>query len=156
LADPARSAAFQRGPSVPCCTRGKESRRCGEAAPGRRRRKHVAGHPMGRQRALAQRFGRRAGLRAGALGVAGAGAAGLVAWGRTRKEEPRGGSAPTGGQAPATAAKEPPKPGGVLTQVFYTDPSPNLDLHQTTTYTTVWPVAPCFNQLVQFQPDKPS
>ncbi|MFN8559626.1 MAG: ABC transporter substrate-binding protein [Dehalococcoidia bacterium] len=28
-------------------------------------------------------------------------------------------------------------------------------MHQTTTYTGVWPVAPAFNQLIQFDPDKP-
>ncbi|HLZ69632.1 MAG TPA: ABC transporter substrate-binding protein [Dehalococcoidia bacterium] len=60
-----------------------------------------------------------------------------------------------GGQAKATAAAETPKPGGILTQVFFTDPSPNLDMHQTTTYTAVWPLSPCFNQLVQFDTTKP-
>jgi peptide/nickel transport system substrate-binding protein len=104
-----------------------------------------------------QRYaGRRVSRRAGLLGAAGAAGAYALACGGGEKKESKGGAATaTGGQAQATAAAETPKSGGVITQAFLTDPSPNLDLHQTTTYTTVWPVAPCFNQLVQFQADKP-
>jgi peptide/nickel transport system substrate-binding protein len=115
----------------------------------------MAGHDWRWQRIAAQRLSRRAGLRTGALCAAGVAGAWLLACGG-EKQESTGEAVTTGGQAQATAAQETPKPGGVLTQVFFTDPSPNFDLHQTTTYTTVWPVAPCFNQLVQFHPDKPS
>jgi peptide/nickel transport system substrate-binding protein len=60
-----------------------------------------------------------------------------------------------GGQAASgtQGAPEQPRTGGVLTMPLPTDP-PNLDLHQVTTYTGVWPTAPCLNQLVQFEPSK--
>lgn len=63
-----------------------------------------------------------------------------------------GGSAPAGGQA-TQAAQEQPRSGGILAQSTPTDP-PSLDLHQVTTYTGVWPVAPAFNQLIQFDTTK--
>lgn len=52
------------------------------------------------------------------------------------------------------AADGVPRRGGILSQRLPADP-PSLDLHQVTTYTGVWPVAPCFNQLVQFDPMRP-
>jgi peptide/nickel transport system substrate-binding protein len=59
-----------------------------------------------------------------------------------------------GSQPGAIGADEQPVPGGIISQAIPTDP-PNLDLHQVTTYTGVWPIAPAFNQLVQFDPAKP-
>ncbi|MER3420734.1 MAG: hypothetical protein C4290_09525, partial [Chloroflexota bacterium] len=47
-----------------------------------------------------------------------------------------------------------PRYGGVISQRLPNDPD-RLDAHQSTTYVSVWPHAPCFNQLVQFDPAKP-
>ena len=105
--------------------------------------------------AAARRFSRRAGLRVGALGAIGATGAWLLACGGGKKDAGGGATTATGGQTQGAASQETPQRGGILTQAFLTDPSPNMDPHQTTTYTTIWPVAPCFNQLVQFQQDKP-
>ena len=33
---------------------------------------------------------------------------------------------------------------------------PNFDLHQTSTFMTNWPMAPCYNQLIQFDPLNPN
>src|SRR5215211_4929379 len=86
----------------------------------------------------------------------GAGAAAFLAACGGDKKESTGGTPAAGGQAPAgtQAAQEQPRPGGVVTQRLSTDP-PSLDIHQVTTFTGVWPCAPCMNQLVQFDPDKP-
>ncbi|MFN8559824.1 MAG: ABC transporter substrate-binding protein [Dehalococcoidia bacterium] len=106
-----------------------------------------------------RRVGRRQGLRAGVLGGAGLAAAfALACGGGGGRGAGSGSSAPAGGgAAPAgqQQAAEQPKSGGIINQRIPTDPAPNLDLHQTTTYTGVWPVAPAFNQLIQFDPDKP-
>jgi peptide/nickel transport system substrate-binding protein len=48
-----------------------------------------------------------------------------------------------------------PRAGGVLVQPMPTDP-PSLDVRQTTTFAAVWPLAPAFNQIIQFDPDKPN
>jgi len=64
----------------------------------------------------------------------------------------------TGGAAPSPAGaqggNEQPRPGGIISQPMATDP-PSLDIHQVTTYTGVWPINGAFNQLVQFNPEKP-
>lgn len=115
------------------------------------------------------RWGRRSALRAGALGSAGLAAAFALACGGgddnkgsgAQATTASGGGAPAGqsGGASATAASgastETPKPGGVLVQRLPTDPD-FLDVHRTATYGTVWPLAPIFNQLVQFDPNKPA
>jgi len=52
---------------------------------------------------------------------------------------------------PAPPAEESPRYGGVLTAYLETDP-PNFDLHQNSSWVALHPVAPCYNQLVQFDP----
>ena len=52
---------------------------------------------------------------------------------------------------PAPPAEERPRYGGVLTAYLETDP-PNFDLHQNSSWVALHPVAPCYNQLVQFDP----
>lgn len=105
-----------------------------------------------------RRVGRRRtlGLLAGGAGAA----AFLAACGGDTSDDDAGssGGSATGGTPPTQAAQpsnEQPRSGGILNQRTPTDP-PNLDIHQVTTYTGVWPTAPCFNQLVQFDPDKAS
>ena len=98
------------------------------------------------QRAYLRRMSRRRTL--GVLaGSAGAAAFAAACGGGEKKDE--GGARPG-----AQAEQEQPQTGGVINQPLPTDP-PSLDLHQVTTYTGVWPVAPCLNQLVQFDPAKP-
>ena len=77
----------------------------------------------------------------------------MLACGIGDKDNQQGGASRPRGQQPG-AQGELPRSGGFLNQRLQTDP-PSLDLHQVTTYTGVWPTAPCFNQLVQFDPDKP-
>ena len=104
-------------------------------------------------RALGRRMSRRAGLRAGALGLGGAAAFALACGGDGGKDTGTSGTGAPAGQQ-ATGQQEEPKYGGFINHAQQTDPSPNLDLHQTTTFATAWPMAPCFNQLVQFDPAK--
>jgi len=52
------------------------------------------------------------------------------------------------GPTPAHAAEQ-PRYGGIPAMWTQGDP-PNFDLHQTSTFMTNWAVAPCYNQLVQF------
>lgn len=109
------------------------------------------------QRTMARRVSRRAGLRTGALGAAGLTGAFALACGGSDKDKGTDTGAATGGTSgtqQAAQQQEQPKSGGVISQRTPTDPAPNLDIHQTTTYTGVWPLAPAFNQLVQFHPDK--
>lgn len=47
-----------------------------------------------------------------------------------------------------------PRQGGVIVQRLPSDPD-RLDLHQSTIYPSIWSTAPCFNQLVQYDPSKP-
>src|SRR6266498_2293300 len=61
----------------------------------------------------------------------------------------------TAGSGGTAEDREPPRNGGILNQTIHTDPSPNLDPHQTTTFTTIFPAAPAINQLVQFDHNKP-
>lgn len=100
-----------------------------------------------------RRLSRRAGLRGA---IAGVGAAGAFALACGRGDD-KGDGAKTPAESPASAQSAPngetPRAGGVLNQRTATDP-PSFDIHQVTTYTGVWPVAPCFNQLVQFDPEK--
>lgn len=105
---------------------------------------------------------RRRALRGGALGVAGLAAFALACGNDDKKEQgaatTTGAATATGGQAGAATAApsaEQPKYGGILNQRLPNDPD-RMDAHQSTTYVTVWPfAAPIFNQLVQFDPDKP-
>ena len=100
------------------------------------------------QRPTTGRISRR---RTMAILAGGAGAAAFAAacGGDRDKEQPAG---QTG--AGQVGQQEQPRSGGVINQPLPTDP-PSMDLHQVTTYTGVWPTAPCLNQLVQFDPAKP-
>jgi peptide/nickel transport system substrate-binding protein len=57
------------------------------------------------------------------------------------------------GPAPAHAADQ-PRSGGTLMMWTQGDP-PNFDLHQNSTFLVNWAMAPCYNQLVQFEPLNP-
>jgi peptide/nickel transport system substrate-binding protein len=103
---------------------------------------------------LRRRVGRRSIVRAGALGTGGVAAAFALACGGGEDKAKGGASPATGAQTPQPQ-QEQPRYGGTLNIPLPTDPSPNLDPHQTTTYTTAWPAAPVLNQLVQFDPAKP-
>jgi peptide/nickel transport system substrate-binding protein len=97
---------------------------------------------------------RRSMLQAGALGAAGLAGAFALACGGSSSEKSAGGGTSSGGQQTG-GQNEQPKYGGVISQRLPNDPD-KLDAHQSTTYVTVWPfAAPIFNQLVQFDPDKP-
>ncbi|HEX2276245.1 MAG TPA: ABC transporter substrate-binding protein, partial [Candidatus Tectomicrobia bacterium] len=52
--------------------------------------------------------------------------------------------------APAHAGEQ-PRAGGTLAMWTQGDP-PNFDLHQNSAFVVNWPMAPCYNQLVQFDP----
>ena len=103
------------------------------------------------QQTAARRLDRRRTL-AMLGGAAGAGAFALACGGGEKKDTGSNGAAT--GQAAQPGTQEQPRTGGILNQRLATDP-PSFDLHQVTTYTGVWPAAPCLNQLVQFQQDKP-
>ncbi len=106
------------------------------------------------RRAVSRRLNRRRALTVFG-GGAGAAAFALACGGDDKQD---GGAAPGGGQVGAQATREAedqPRAGGIISQRIATDPAP-IDIHQTTTYTGVWPTAPCFNQLVQFDPSKVS
>jgi peptide/nickel transport system substrate-binding protein len=47
-----------------------------------------------------------------------------------------------------------PRYGGVLTVRVDGDP-PHFDIHQASTSSVLWPLAPCYNLLVQFDPQDP-
>ena len=53
---------------------------------------------------------------------------------------------PAGGQTP--------KRGGILNSVLFEDP-PGLTAHESSTISNVWPVSPCYSNLVYFHPLKP-
>lgn len=93
-----------------------------------------------------------------ALLVSGAGAVALAAACRDDRRgsgDSKGPSDAGASSAPSTpTAEEPAVAGGILNQRIATDPT--LDPHQATSSTSVWPTAPCFNQLVQFDPTKPA
>ena len=56
------------------------------------------------------------------------------------------GSPPAGGQTP--------KRGGILNSVLIEDP-PGLLIHESATGSNVWPMMPCYSNLVLFDPLKP-
>jgi peptide/nickel transport system substrate-binding protein len=82
-------------------------------------------------------------LRSGALLGGGLAAAGLVGC--------NDGSGGGGGGNSGGGSGE-PKTGGTLRFRIPTDP-PSLDIHQVSTYVAVWPEAPAYNQLIQYDPD---
>jgi peptide/nickel transport system substrate-binding protein len=99
------------------------------------------------RRLTVKRLDRRGLLRAG--GIAGLGTGALLAGCGGRGGVP---STSKSGASPSGAAAF--QKGGVLLHRAISDPD-TLDLHATSTYQTVWPLAPAYNQLVQFDPKDP-
>lgn len=97
-------------------------------------------HRRAEDKALTRRDLLRAGLR-GTVGMAGA--AMLIRH-----------AVPWSGPTLAHAADQ-PRSGGTLTMWTQGDP-PNFDLHQNSTFMVNWAMAPCYNQIVQFDPLDPS
>jgi len=58
--------------------------------------------------------------------------------------------------AAAGALADTPKYGGVLNLMQREELPQGLSIHETSTIATVWPASPCFNNLVYFDPMKPS
>ena len=56
--------------------------------------------------------------------------------------------------APAGAQTAKPKRGGILNSVLTEDP-PGLLVHESATISNVWPMSPCYSNLVIFDPLKP-
>ena len=56
--------------------------------------------------------------------------------------------------AVAPVGSQTPKRGGILTAMLAEDP-PGLSIHESATISGVWPVAPCYSNLVIFDPFKP-
>ena len=56
--------------------------------------------------------------------------------------------------APASAQTAKPKRGGILNSVLTEDP-PGLLVHESATISSVWPMSPCYSNLVIFDPLKP-
>jgi hypothetical protein len=55
--------------------------------------------------------------------------------------------------APALFAAQTPKSGGVLNATLIEAP-PSFSIHEEVTISTVWPMMPCYNNLVLFDPLK--
>jgi peptide/nickel transport system substrate-binding protein len=92
-----------------------------------------------------RRLGRRALLQSSAV-LAGAGVLGACG--------SRGGPAVSTSKASGPGGGQPQR-GGVVNHWSQTDPQ-SLDIHQTNTYVAVWPEAPCYNQLLQYDPQDPN
>ncbi len=58
------------------------------------------------------------------------------------------------GAAGAAAASPAPKHGGIL-NVMQRESLPSMSIHEEATISTVWPMMPCYNNLVMFDPLKP-
>src|ERR1041384_7342925 len=56
---------------------------------------------------------------------------------------------------PAPAPHPNGKRGGMLLAMHREDLAQGFSIHETATVSTPWPVMPCFNNLVQFDPFKP-
>ena len=54
--------------------------------------------------------------------------------------------------AGSPAISQAPKSGGVLNVMQREDLAQGFSIHETATISTSWPVMPCFNNLVQFDP----
>src|SRR5713226_8672387 len=103
------------------------------------------------QRLSGRRLARRALLRSGGIAAVGIGAASLIGCG---SKNTGGGKAGGGPAASAGSGGGQPQRGGVIVHRLNTDPSP-LDVHGTSTFYAVWPETPCYNQLVQYDPQDP-
>src|SRR5437763_6415084 len=57
--------------------------------------------------------------------------------------------------APAAAPSPNGKRGGVMLAMHREDLAQGFSIHETATVSTSWPVMPCFNNLVLFDPFKP-
>src|SRR5205085_2407282 len=79
-----------------------------------------------------------------ALAIVAAAAAGALAQGTKSRES-----------APAPAPHPNGKRGGVLLAMHREDLAQGFNIHETATVSTTWPVMPCFNNLVLFDPFKP-
>ena len=55
--------------------------------------------------------------------------------------------------ASVPAGSQTPKRGGILNSVLFEDP-PGLMAHESSTVSNVWPVSPCYSNLVYFHPLK--
>jgi peptide/nickel transport system substrate-binding protein len=93
-----------------------------------------------------RRLARRRLLSSGGIVAAGVGLATLAGCG----------SRTSGGKAPASASSGSgaPQKGGVLVHWSQTDPQ-SLDIHSVTSYVSVWPETPAYNQLLQYDPNDP-
>jgi len=98
------------------------------------------------------RLGRRAVIRSGAIVAAGAGAAIVAGCGRGTTGSGNGG---TKAGTSAGTAGGPPQTGGVFAGRVPTDPATTWMPSAAVTYNAVWPMAPAFNQLLQFDPQDP-
>src|SRR5438105_9783022 len=96
-----------------------------------------------------RRLQRRALLRSGAIVTAGASMAWLAGCGSRGAGKTSTGAAPSG--APSAGQ---PQTGGVMAHWLNTDPQ-SLDVHSVTSYVAVWPEAPAYNQLLQYDPKDP-
>src|SRR5262245_3589976 len=56
--------------------------------------------------------------------------------------------------APVRAQAPTPKRGGILNSLLIEDP-PGLLVHESATVSNVWPMSPCYSNLVFFHPQKP-
>ncbi|MGD9893445.1 MAG: ABC transporter substrate-binding protein, partial [Dehalococcoidia bacterium] len=101
----------------------------------------------------APRLSRRRAFR---LAYAGIAAFAVACGDDVRRDGDTGGTDDTGGSGTPSppVAEEQAVLGGILSQRITMDPQ--MDPHQATTATSVWPAAPCFNQLVQFDPSQPA
>jgi len=96
------------------------------------------------------RVARRAFLRSG--GVAGVGVALVAACGGGKKTASNGTTAAS--KSASSAAGAQPQPGGIFSQRLQTDPV-GFDIHQIVPYGSLWPAAPAYNQLLQWDPQDP-
>src|SRR5712692_8379469 len=99
------------------------------------------------QRMTGRRLARRALLRSGGIAAAGIGVATLIG---CASKSASSGKANTGAATGGSGAGQPQR-GGILSHRLPTDP-PTLDIHQASTYVAIWDEAPCYNQLLQWDP----
>ncbi|MGI8550434.1 MAG: ABC transporter substrate-binding protein [Dehalococcoidia bacterium] len=104
-----------------------------------------------------RRLVRRSFLRSGGIAAFGLGAAAVAGCGGSKTTANNTNSSPGGTAVSKTtggSSAAQPVMGGILNGRMQTDPA-TLDIHQASTYSAVWPEAPAYNQLVQFDPQDP-